>query len=426
MLNPISSSLKGTLSVPGDKSISHRAVIFGSLAKGTTTITHFLNGEDCLRTIDAFREMGVPIEVKGDTVKIEGNGVDALQEPLHPLYLGNSGTTTRLLLGVLAGLPFHVTIHGDDSLTKRPMDRIVHPLRQMGAYMDGREKGKYLPLSIRGGKLNPIHYQSPVKSAQVKSGVLLAGLLTEGKTSVTELAATRDHTEHMLTAFGGTIKKDGLTSTINGNQSLTGTQIDVPGDISSAAFFLAAAAIVKGSKLVLSDVGINPTRTGIIDVLQKMGATMKVVQQREIGGEPVGDITIEYSTLQGIEIDGEIIPRIIDEIPIIALLASQAKGKTVIRDAEELKFKETDRIEAVVNTLSALGVSIQGTEDGMVISGEQTLKGATVDSYGDHRIGMMIAVASLLSKEPVTLKNSECIAVSYPSFFDDLDRVLVD
>ncbi|QDP40455.1 3-phosphoshikimate 1-carboxyvinyltransferase [Radiobacillus deserti] len=424
ILSPITSPLKGRLTVPGDKSISHRAVIFGSLAKGTTTITHFLDGEDCFRTIDAFRAMGVPIQVEGDHVTIQGHGVEALQEPLQPLYLGNSGTTTRLLLGVLAGLPFHVTVHGDNSLTKRPMDRIVSPLRKMGARIDGREEGKYLPLSIRGGKLHPIHYQSPVKSAQVKSGILLAGLLTEGETSVTELASTRDHTELMLSAFNGFIQKDGLTARITGNQNLKGTHIDVPGDISSAAFFLAAGAIVKGSKLVLTDVGINPTRTGIIDVLQKMGASIQVVKQREVGGEPVGDITIEYSQLQGVELDGDIIPRIIDEIPIIALLASQANGKTVIRDAEELRYKETDRIEAVVKTLSALGASIEGTVDGMIITGEQTLKGATVDSFGDHRIGMMIAVASLLTNEPVTLKNSDCIAVSYPTFFDDLNLVL--
>lgn len=425
ILHPTDASLQGELLVPGDKSISHRSIIFGSLAKGQTKVTHFLEGEDCLRTIAAFQAMGVDIKQDGQTVVIEGKGIDALQEPLEPINLGNSGTTARLLLGVLSGLPFHFTLYGDESLTKRPMDRVAIPLREMGATIDGRENGKYLPLSLRGGELRSISFETPVKSAQVKSGVLLAGLFADGRTTVVEKTTTRDHTENMLQAFGGQISNQSGTIQVEGKQSLIGTQIHVPGDISSAAFFLVAAAIKKGSKLVLKDVGLNPTRTGIIDVLKQMNVTIEVVEERSIGGEPIGSITVEFSEPEATIIDGEIIPRIIDEIPIIALLATQAKGKTIIRDAEELRYKETDRIASVVNTLQALGADIEATADGMIINGGTSLTGAAVDSYGDHRIGMMIAIASLIINEPVTLKNAESIAISYPTFFDDLKKILV-
>ncbi|WP_186577798.1 3-phosphoshikimate 1-carboxyvinyltransferase [Aquibacillus kalidii] len=424
ILKPTDLALQGELYVPGDKSISHRAIIFGSLANGETKVTHFLDGEDCLRTISAFQAMGVSIKKEGQTVVIDGKGVSSLQEPTEPINLGNSGTTARLLLGVLAGLPYHFALYGDESLTKRPMDRVAVPLREMGAVIDGREDGKYLPLAVRGGNLNSIAFESPVKSAQVKSGVLLAGLLATGTTTVVEKTTTRDHTENMLEAFGGSLaKKDGKIS-INGKQQLTGTHIHVPGDISSAAFFLVAAAIKDGSRLTLKDVGLNPTRTGIIDVLNLMGVQLEVVEERSIGGEPVGSITVAYSTPHATIIDGDIIPRIIDEIPIIALLATQAKGKTIIKDAEELRFKETDRIESVVHTLKALGAEIEATQDGMIIHGNSKLHGATVTSYGDHRIGMMIAIASLIIDEDVELENEECIAVSYPSFFEDLTKIL--
>ncbi|MDL4840808.1 3-phosphoshikimate 1-carboxyvinyltransferase [Aquibacillus rhizosphaerae] len=424
VLHPIDNGLRGNLQVPGDKSISHRAIIFGSIAKGKTTVTHFLDGEDCMRTIAAFQAMGVEINKNGQTVEIYGNGINALKEPVVPINLGNSGTTARLLLGILAGLPHHFTLYGDESLSKRPMDRVAIPLRQMGATIDGRDNGTYLPLAVRGAKLTSITFETPVKSAQVKSGVLLAGLLAKGTTEVVEKTTTRDHTENMLKAFGGHITSDTGTISIQGEQELQGTSIHVPGDISSAAFFLVAAAITEGSSVTVEDVGLNPTRTGIIDVLKQMNIDITVVEERTIGGEPVGSITVNASTPKPIVIDGEIIPRIIDEIPIIALLATQANGKTIIRDAEELRYKETDRIASVVQTLQALGANIEATNDGMVIYGNDTLTGAEVDSYGDHRIGMMIAIASLITKNSITLKNPDCIAVSYPSFFNDLDKIL--
>lgn len=423
LLEPIKKPLKGELKVPGDKSISHRAVIFGSLAMGRTTISHFLDGEDCMRTIHAFQAMGVEIEKRGNTVTIDSKGYKNFVEPTEPIYLGNSGTTARLLLGVLAGLPYFITLYGDESLTQRPMDRITVPLKEMGAIIDGRENGKFLPLSIRGGNLRSISYQVPVKSAQVKSGVLLAGLLADGTTVVTEQAETRNHTETMIEAFGGRIEKEELSLRIDGGQNLTGATIEVPGDISSAAFFLAAAALVPESEITLRDVGLNPTRSGIIDILEKMGVSITVNQTRFIGGESIGDITVRSSTMQGIEIGGEIIPRIIDELPIIALLATQAEGKTVIKDAEELRFKETDRISVVVETLTKMGADVQATSDGMIIEGKRELSGSKLDSFGDHRIGMMIAVASLVAKDSIELTNKECIAVSYPRFFEDLKSV---
>ncbi|CQR46684.1 3-phosphoshikimate 1-carboxyvinyltransferase 1 [Paraliobacillus sp. PM-2] len=423
LLQSIQSGLQGKLTVPGDKSISHRAIIFGSLSKGRTVISHFLDGEDCLRTIDAFKAMGVSIQKDGQHVMIDSEGVNGLKEPTQPIDLGNSGTTARLLLGVLAGLPFHTTVFGDSSLTNRPMDRVVRPLRQMGAQIDGRENGNYLPISIRGGDLQSITFIPPVKSAQVKSAVLLAGLFGDGDTTVIEPTTTRDHTENMLQAFGGTIAINQKNITVSPKQELKGTTIDVPGDISSAAFFLVAAAMVPNSKLILRDVGLNHTRTGIIDVLRNMGASIEVVEERHIGGEIIGSITIESSKLNGIEIGGDLIPRMIDEIPIVALLATQANGKTVIRDAEELRYKESDRIQSVVDTLKELGASIHATKDGMIIEGNSTISGGVVNSFGDHRIGMMIAIASLIAKHDTHLVNPECINISYPSFFEDLASI---
>ncbi|MFD2655383.1 3-phosphoshikimate 1-carboxyvinyltransferase [Gracilibacillus thailandensis] len=417
-------TLTGHITVPGDKSISHRAVMFGSLAEGTTKITNFLAGEDCLSTIEAFQAMGVSIKREDNTVLVESEGINGLQEPVQPINLGNSGTTARLLMGILAGLPFHFTLYGDDSLSKRPMDRIVHPLREMGAKIDGREQGRLLPIAIRGGQLSPIDFKPPVKSAQVKSGVLLAGLLTNGVTTVEEVTKTRDHTENMLQAFGADINVEGTKVKITGNKKLTGCDIEVPGDISSAAFFLVAAAITEGSHVTIENVGLNPTRTGIIDVLNMMGVSIDVVEKRTIGGEPIGDITVRNSKPKATVIEGDIIPRIIDEIPVIALLATQATGQTIIKDAEELRFKETDRIESVVHTLSKLGATITGTKDGMIIEGNTKLHGGVTESFGDHRIGMMIAVASLLTDEKVELHDDECIAISYPTFFEDLHSLL--
>ena len=422
-LKPVNVPLTGNLSVPGDKSISHRAIIFGSLARGKTMISNFLNGEDCLMTIKAFQSMGVEIDHKDDNVVIDSEGVTGFKEPLEPIYFGNSGTTARLMLGLLAGLPFHTTVYGDPSLTKRPMDRIRDPLIEMGAKIDGRNNGSLLPIAVRGQSLTGITFKPPVKSAQVKSGVLLAGLLAEGETTVIETTKTRDHTETMLSAFGGEIAVNGNTVTVKGNQSLTGTEIEVPGDISSAAFFIVGALLVPGSQITIKNVGLNPTRTGLLDVLNQMGANLKIVETRRIGGEPIGDITVQYRELNAIEIDGDVIPRMIDEFPILALLATQIEGKTIIRDAEELRHKETDRISSVVNILTTLGAKVKGTDDGMIIEGKSPLIGGEVNSDGDHRLGMMIAIASLICQENVTLVDPDVINISYPNFFDDLKKL---
>lgn len=412
--------LNGTIRVPGDKSISHRAVMFGAIAEGTTTVEGFLPGEDCLSTIACFRKLGVSIKQDGERVTIEGKGWDGLAEPTEILDVGNSGTTTRLMLGILATRPFHSVIIGDDSIAKRPMARVTSPLREMGSRIDGRENGNFTPLSVRGGQTKGISFESKVASAQVKSAVLLAGLQSEGITSVTEPALSRDHTERMLEAYGVEVKRDGLKVSVEGGQRLTAQNIIVPGDISSAAFFLAAAAIVPGSKVTLQGVGINPTRSGIIDVFQEMGAAMTISNEQVIGGEPIADITIATSSLQGIDISGELIPRLIDEIPVIAVLATQAQGRTVIRDAEELKVKETNRIDTVVSELKKLGASIEATDDGMIIEGKTSLKGAAVNSYGDHRIGMAMGVAALIVDGSVDIERSEAIAVSYPNFFEHI------
>ncbi|GAB3066090.1 3-phosphoshikimate 1-carboxyvinyltransferase [Virgibacillus ainsalahensis] len=424
ILQPCSAPLSGEIEVPGDKSISHRAVILGSIANGTTEVTHFLDGEDCMRTVHAFQAMGVDIEKKGSTLSIKGKGITGLKEPEEPIYFGNSGTTARLMLGLLAGLPFFTTVYGDPSLSNRPMDRVVNPLEEMGASIDGRGNGRYLPLSIRGEKLSGIHYTLPVKSAQVKSAVLLAGLLSSGGTKVTEKAATRDHTENMLQAFGAGVSTEGLVTTVTNDDSLKATDIYVPGDISSAAFFIIAAAIVPNSQVKLKRVGLNTTRTGVLDVLENMGASIQIYNQQTVGGELIGDMTISYTNLHNTVIEGGIIPKLIDEIPVIALLATQAEGTTIIRNAEELRVKETDRISAVVEVLSTLGANIEATEDGMIIKGKTSLRGGKVSSYNDHRIAMMAAIASLITKEEVILDDATPIAISYPDFFEDLKKLV--
>jgi 3-phosphoshikimate 1-carboxyvinyltransferase len=418
------SGLRGELSVPGDKSISHRAVIFASLAEGKTVIENFLLGEDCLRTIQAFQQMGVKIEINDKTVIVYGEGLHSLKEPSKPIDFGNSGTTARLMLGILAGQSFHSVLIGDDSLSKRPMDRVTIPLQSMGAKTDGRCGGKYLPMSIRGGNLSGITYTLPVNSAQVKSAILLAGLYANGSTTVIEPVSTRDHTERMIGAFGGKIQKNGSQITITSGQKLHSTSIKIPGDISSAAFFFVGAAITPGSSLTITNVGLNPTRTGIIDILQKMGANIVTEYTEKLGDEPVGKVQIEYSNLKGIQLSGEIIPRIIDEIPIVALAATQADGVTEIRDAKELRYKETDRIKAIVTVLSKLGADITELEDGIIIRGKSNLKGNVVSSYGDHRIGMMAAIASLITEGNVEMENPECINISYPTFFQDLSKLV--
>ncbi|WP_373896167.1 3-phosphoshikimate 1-carboxyvinyltransferase [Virgibacillus sp. CBA3643] len=423
-LQPYPKALSGEIEVPGDKSISHRAVIMGALANGKTHVSHFLDGEDCMRTVQAFRSMGVTIEKQESTLIIEGRGIGALEEPKEPIYFGNSGTTARLMLGLLSGLPFFTTVYGDPYLSNRPMDRVVNPLKQMGAVIDGRGDGSYVPLAIRGTKLEGIHYTLPVKSAQVKSAVLLAGLYAEGETKVSEHTATRNHTENMLKAFHANITIDGMHTTITDKEPLRATDVYVPGDISSAAFFLVAAAIVPDSSVRLKNVGLNQTRTGIIDVLKAMGAMIEINNQDSISGESLGDLTVTYTALHGTTIEGDIIPRLIDEIPVIALLATQADGTTIIRNAEELRVKETDRIAAVVDVLSSLGANMEATEDGIIIYGKTALKGGKVSAYNDHRIAMMAVIASLVAQKEVILDDVSSIAVSYPEFFKDLQNTM--
>ncbi len=416
--------LYGEVTIPGDKSISHRSVMFGSIAHGETRVTNFLPGADCLSTISCFRKLGVKIEESDNQLHIYGNGFEGLAEPNEVLDVGNSGTTIRLLMGILAGRPFFSSIAGDDSIAKRPMTRVTVPLTTMGAKLDGRKNGAFTPISIRGGQLKPIRYDLPVASAQVKSALILAGLQAEGESTIIEPAETRDHTERMIRKFGGEINKDNQMITVMGGQKLKGTSIHVPGDISSAAFFLVAGAVISGSEIVLKNVGLNPTRTGIIEVMKKMGADLEIVQQDENSFEPVGDLIIKSSTLKGTVVEGALIPKLIDEIPIIALLATQAEGKTIIKDAEELKVKETNRIDTVVHELKILGASIEATDDGMIIYGTSNLHGGAVSSHGDHRIGMMLAIASLLCDSEVLLEGTESIAVSYPNFFSHLDRLI--
>lgn len=416
--------LNGTIIVPGDKSISHRSIMFGAIAKGKTTVSGFLLGEDCLSTIDCFRKLGVDITVEGTNVTIQSDGMDNWQEPKEVLYTGNSGTTTRLMLGILSGTKLHTVMTGDASIAKRPMRRVADPLRLMGAQIAGRENGQYTPLAIQGTQLKAIDYTMPVASAQVKSAIILAGLRAEGTTIVREKEVSRDHTERMLRQFGAQITVEDGVVYFEGGQQLKATHVNVPGDISSAAFFLVAGAIVPNSNIVMKNVGVNPTRAGIIEVLENMGASMKVEVEDETAAEPTATITIETSNLKATTIEGDIIPRLIDEIPILALLATQAEGTTIIRDAEELKVKETDRITAVVNELKKLGANIEATDDGMIIHGPTKLHGGKLQSYGDHRIGMMGAIAALISNEPVEIDDTDCIAVSYPTFFDHVNSLL--
>ncbi|PLT28425.1 3-phosphoshikimate 1-carboxyvinyltransferase [Peribacillus deserti] len=420
VLHLTGAAVKGEVDIPGDKSISHRAVMFGAVANGKTTIKNFLPGADCLSTIACFSRLGVRIEREGSSVTVYGEGFDGLKEPSALLDTGNSGTTTRLMLGILAGLPFHSVLAGDESIAKRPMSRVVNPLREMGAAIDGRNQGEYTPLAVRGQSMKGIRYNLPVASAQVKSAILLAGLQADGDTIVIEPAKTRDHTENMIQQFGGTVEVDGNFVKLSGPQSLQAADIMVPGDISSAAFFLAAGAIAKKSSIILKNVGLNPTRTGIIEVLKQMGANMEIIPHEHQTFEPAGDIVISSSDLKGVEIGGDLIPRLIDEIPIIALLATQAAGKTVIKDAAELKVKETNRINTVAEELSKLGAKIIPTDDGMIIEGKAALHGADVQSYGDHRIGMMLAVASLIADGEVRLSDAGAVEVSYPQFFEHL------
>lgn len=409
--------IAGEIRVPGDKSISHRAIMFGSMAKGKTRVSGFLPGADCVSTIHCFRQLGVSIEHDGESVTIESDGLEGLVEPADVLDVGNSGTTIRLLAGILAGRPFHSVLLGDSSIASRPMSRVARPLRQMGARVDGRNDGEFTPLSIRGGGLRGIEYRSPVASAQVKSAILLAGLQASGVTTVYEPHLSRNHTETMLASFGVKLNAFPGGVSIEGGQTLRQQEeIVVPGDISSAAFLLAAAAIVPSSSLFIKNVGINPTRTGILDVLREMGAKLEIHNERAQNGEQVADLSIEAAPLRGIEISGEIIPRLIDEIPIIAVIATQAEGTTIIKDAAELKVKETNRIDATVAELRKMGAVIEPTDDGMIIRGPCSLRGAVCDSRGDHRIGMAMAIAGLVAEGETTVAGAEAIDISFPGF----------
>ena len=419
-----SKGLKGTIRVPGDKSISHRSIIFGSLAKGETKVYDILRGEDVLSTIQVFRDLGVSIQDDGDVIRIQGVGFQGLQAPTAPLDMGNSGTSIRLISGVLAGQDFAVTMVGDDSLSKRPMDRVAIPLRQMGVEIAGQGERDCPPLHEKGThQLQPIHYRLPVASAQVKSALIFAALQAEGESTIIEKEKTRDHTEDMIRQFGGEIQVDGKTIHIQGGQEFQGQEVIVPGDISSAAFWLVAGLILPDSVIKIENVGINQTRTGILDVIQEMGGDLTMEDRDEKAVS--ASLTVKTSSLKGIRIDGELIPRLIDELPIIALLATQANGQTVIADAEELRVKETDRIQVVADSLNAMGANVVPTEDGMIITGPTPLHGADLETFGDHRIGMMAAIAALLVRDGnVVLDRAEAINTSYPSFFEDLETLL--
>ena len=412
--------LKGTISTPGDKSISHRAVMFGSLAKGTTHITNFLSGADCLATIDCFRAMGVRIEQDGTEVTVHGNGLHGLKKPEKQLDVGNSGTTTRLISGILSGQDFEVTLSGDASLNKRPMGRIMKPLSMMGAEIESVNGDGCAPLKITGKPLKAVRYESPVASAQVKSAVLLAGLYADGRTSVTEPALSRNHTELMLESFGVQVLTEGTTASVIPPKEMTATDIAVPGDISSAAFFIAAGLVTPDSCITLKQVGINPTRNGIIKVCEAMGADLTMSNVKDDNGEPTADITVKTSRLKGTEIGGELIPTLIDEIPVIALMAAFAEGETVIKDAAELKVKESNRIDLTVDNLVKMGVDAEATDDGMIIRGGNPLKGVSVYCKYDHRIAMTFSIAGINAEGTTVIEDAECVDVSYPNFYEQL------
>lgn len=422
--------LKGEVTIPGDKSISHRSIMLGSIALGTTEITHFLEGADCLSTIDCFRKMGVEIERKPSSILVHGKGLRGLTAPASTLNVGNSGTTTRLISGILSGQNFATTLSGDDSLNSRPMKRIMTPLNTMGAHIRSLNDNGCAPLHIRPGALHGIHYQSPVASAQVKSAVLLAGLYADSPTSVTEPALSRNHTELMLQGFGAYVATDlhtdgTATAHVEPCKELYGQQICVPGDISSAAYFIAAALLVPGSELLVKNVGTNFTRAGFLKVCKAMGADIETVSQTIEGGESRADLLVRYSHLKGTVIEGDIIPTLIDEIPMIAIMAAFADGQTVIRDAAELKVKETNRIDTVTAGLKAMGADITPTDDGMIIEGTGHLNGASIQSYLDHRIAMAFSVAGLASDGETQIVDSQCVDVSYPEFYATLNSISI-
>lgn len=414
--------LKGEVTIPGDKSISHRAVMFGSLARGMTEVTNFLQGADCLSTIDCFRKMGITIDNTPDRILIQGNGLHGLTAPADILDAGNSGTTTRLISGILSAQPFETTLTGDASIQKRPMRRIIEPLSMMGAEITSINGNDCAPLRITGAPLHAIHYHSKVASAQVKSAILLAGLYADGVTKVTEPAISRNHSEIMLNYFGASVSTEDTTVSIQPEPALTGQKINVPGDISSAAYFIAAGLCVPNSEILIKNVGINPTRDGILKVAQAMGGNITLLNEN-YDGEPTADLLVKHSQLHGITIEGDMIPTLIDEIPIINIMAAVADGTTIIKDAAELKVKESNRIDVMVEYLSAMGCDITGTDDGMIINGGRPLHGTTVDTHMDHRIAMSFAIASLIADGSTDILNSDIVTVSYPDFYADLHRL---
>lgn len=418
------SGLRGEAIVPGDKSISHRAVMFGALAKGKTQITGFLRGADCLSTISCFRQLGISIEESADKILVEGKGLHGLSAPADVLDTGNSGTTTRLISGILAGQKFTSVLNGDASIQKRPMKRIMTPLSQMGASIRSLHGNDCAPLEITGSALHGISYLSPVASAQVKSAVLLAGLYADGETSVTEPAVSRNHTELMLKSFGADVKTEGMTATIQPEPFLHGMDILVPGDISSAAYFIAAGCLVPNAEILIRNVGINPTRDGILRVAKEMGADITLLNEKNTG-EPVADLLVRSSRLHGITIGGDIIPTLIDELPVIAVMAAAAEGTTIIKDAAELKVKESDRIAVMTENLSAMGCDITAADDGMIIHGGNELHGAVIDSHSDHRIAMSFAVAAMIADSETEIKDADCVRISYPDFYHDMKKLFV-
>lgn len=416
--------LKGEITVAADKSISHRAVIFSALARGESVIRNLLQAEDIQSTCRCMKNLGVNIQERNSILLIKGRGLQGLKEPDKVLDCGNSGTTMRLLTGVLSAQPFFSVLAGDHSLNQRPMRRVIEPLQLMGAELQGRQGGNYPPLAIRGRKLKGISYLSPVASAQVKTAILLAGLNAEGITAIMEPEKSRDHSENMLAAMGASIQVDGLKIQLQPGQELSAQEFQVPGDISAAAFFLVAATIVPGSELKICDIGVNPTRTGIIEVLQQMGANIKLENQRTIGGEIMADIIVTASHLKGVKIEGEIIPRLIDEVPVLAVAMALAEGESEVREAGELRIKETDRIAAIYSELGKMGVAITELEDGFRIKGkEQQLQAVRVESYGDHRIAMSLAVAALIAEGETTIGNAGAVNISFPSFWDTLEKI---
>lgn len=416
--------LRGELAVPGDKSISHRSVMFGALSDGLTEADNFLTGADCLSTIACFRQMGITIEQNETHVLIHGKGLHGLCAPSSVLDAGNSGTTVRLMSGILAGQSFVSEITGDASIQKRPMKRVIDPLQQMGAEIESLSGNGCAPLRIGGKQLQAVHYNSPVASAQVKSCILLAGLYADGVTSVTEPVISRNHSELMLRYFGAELETNGRTVSIRPEPVLLGQKVHVPGDISSAAYFIAAALLIPGSEVLLKNVGINPTRDGMLRVCRAMGADITVVKEDHSGAEPCADLLIRSSSLKGTVIDGDIIPTLIDEIPVIAVLAAFADGTTVISDAAELRVKESDRIAVMTDNLQKLGCDVEPTDDGMIIHGGLPLHGATVDSHKDHRIAMSFAVAALACDGEMTILDGDCVKISYPKFYEDLNGLM--